>query len=230
MAADVARLPECVVVGVLEQVVPERDLVVEVLRVDVGERADVQVEAVAVGRGRREVDQAWPRHAGRLGPRRAEAAVEANRVREVERAVVVKIVAHEPLGDGGLRRGGFERRMRGNHAGRRVVARIGDAPHPDPAVVRRDILDQPVDGVEGIGALIDTTRAARRGRVGAERPDVGVSPLGHPRTADVLVDEGEAILHEQVGWAQAGPVGVRAVGRHVRVSMIGYVCDRSLGT
>ena len=77
----------------------------------------------------------WPRGGAvagalhRLRPRMAEAAEEAERVRQVERAVVMEVVADEPVGDRRLRRGGLQRGMRVDDAGGGVEAGIRDAPH-----------------------------------------------------------------------------------------------------
>ena len=87
---------------------------------------------------------------------------------------------------GRLGRGGLERGMRVDHAGGGVEAGIGDAPHADLAVVVGDVLDQPLDGVVGVGAFVGVLRAALDGAV---RRHVDELAFGHVAAADVLVDE-----------------------------------------
>ena len=73
---------------------------------------------------------------------------------------------------------------------------------PDPAVVVRHVLDQPVDGVVGVGALVDVGRAALLGD--DVRPHVDELALRHPAAAHVLVGEDVAVLAEERRRAQVG--------------------------
>ena len=155
MRTEVARLPEFVVSVVLHQVVPEFDLAFEIKFVGVRQRAEFQIKLVTVGRF--VIERLWLL-ARRLVEFLAEPGKEPERVRQIERAVVMEIVADEPIGNRRLRRGALERGVRVDHARRRVKARIGNAHHADFAVVVRHLLHQPIDRVVGIGALINVPR------------------------------------------------------------------------
>src|SRR5262249_10168531 len=134
-------LPEVVVSAVLHYFVPERDLALEILLVSVGEGSHLEEEVVAIhrfvieGQILRLLDRQWPRL--------SEARHKVENVRQKERAVMVPVVAHEPVADRRLRRRGLERWMRFNHSGRRVEAGIRDAVLPDLAVIVPHILDEP---------------------------------------------------------------------------------------
>ena len=120
----------------------------------------------------------------------AEGREEVEGVRELERSVVVPVVAGEPVGDRGLRRGGLERGVGVDHAGGRVETRVRDAPHTDPAVVVGDVLDEPVDRVERVGALVDVGGA---GLLRLVRPHVDEFTLRHPAAANILVHDDVAL-------------------------------------
>ncbi len=122
---------------------------------------------------------------------------------------MVPVVAGEPVGDRRLGRRGLERGVGVDHAGGRVEPGIRDAPHPDPAVVVGHVLDQPVDRVEGIGALVDLVRA---GLLRPVRPHVDELALRHPAAAHVLVDHDVALVAEERRGAEVRLVGVDAVG------------------
>ena len=99
-------------------------------------------------------ERVWPL-GGELRTRLAEGEHEAEHLREIEGAVVMEVVAEEPVGDGCLRGDSLERGMSvdGRHDG--VEAGIGDAPGTDASVVEGDVFDQPRDAVIGIAGLID---------------------------------------------------------------------------
>ena len=78
--------------------------------------------------------------------RPAKARKEVERQRQHERSVMMHIVP-VPIGDTGLRRDGFQRWMRVNHAGRTVKPRIRNSPLAHAAVVVGKIFDQPLDRV-----------------------------------------------------------------------------------
>ena len=92
-------------------------------------------------------------------PRGDEAGVEPEVRAEHERAVVIDVVAHVVVGGRRLRRRRLQRRMRVDDARRDVEAGLRDADHAGAAVVVRDVLQQPLDGVVGVGALVDVLRA-----------------------------------------------------------------------
>ena len=118
-------------------------------------------------------------------------------MREIERAVVMEIVPHEPIRNRRLRRHGLQRRMRIDHAGRRIKSRIGDPPHADFAVVVRDILDQPVDRVVGIGRFIDIPGPFL---VGIVRSHVDELAFGHHRAPHILIGKNEAFFGQFIRW------------------------------
>ena len=146
-------------------------------------------------------------------------------MRELERAVVVPVVAGEPVGDRRLRRRGLERGVGVDHAGGRVEPGVRDAPHADPAVVVGHVLEQPVDRVERVGALVDVGGA---GLLRPVRPHVDELALRHPAPAHVLVDHDVALGAEERRRAEVRLVGVDAVGlnavgrpaEHDRVALV----------
>jgi|SRR5579863_625413 len=95
-----------------------------------------------------------------------------------------------------------------DQAVRGVVAGIGDAPDADFAVVVWEIVDQPVDGVIGIGAVIEVAGAVK---VGFVRADVYKRAFGHVAAADVLVDENESLCFGGFGRADADAVVISSV-------------------
>src|SRR6185503_16634834 len=88
MGPQVSRLPELVVRVVLHQLLPERDPALEEARLRVRERAELQVELVAIGRF--EVERLGPLARGLL-ERLPKGREEAKRVWKVKRAVVVEV-------------------------------------------------------------------------------------------------------------------------------------------
>ena len=208
---DGAGLPDFVVGGVVDVQVPERLLVLEVLFVGVGERAHLQVEIVAVGRAELE-GRGGLGQVGLVVFAGAEAHVEVEAVGEHEGAVVIGVVAHVVIGDGGLRGDGDERGVGVDHAGGGVEAGLRDAVHADFGGVVGNVLDEPVDGVVGVGALVGIFGAALDRLVGA---DDDVIAFAHVAAADVLVGEDEFFAGEEFGGAEGGAVLVGAVGRDV---------------
>ena len=103
-----AGLPERVVVGMLNDILPPGDCMVIVAGIDVRERLDIaEEEIVAVGRGLMR-EGGWPL-GGELRTRLAEGEHEAEHLRQVEGTVVMEVVAKEPVGDGCLRGDSLER-------------------------------------------------------------------------------------------------------------------------
>ena len=129
-------------------------------------------------------------------------------MRQEERAVVMPVVAGEPIRHRGLRRGRLQCRVGIDHPGRRVEARIGDPPHADPAVVVGHVLDQPIDRVVGVRALVDVGGLLL---AVAMRPHVLELALRHPSAADVLVGDDIAVAAEGRRWADVRLVGVLAI-------------------
>jgi len=87
---------------------------------------------------------------------------------------------------------------------------VRHAEHADAAVVVADVLDQPVDGVVGVGAFIDRLRVAGLAG-GTLHHEVA---LGPELPANVLVNEDVALVRERlvVGVEVAGSA-LNSVGR-----------------
>ena len=100
-----------------------------------------------------------------------------------------------PIADRRLWRDRSQRRMGIDHTRRRVEAWIRYSKHPDTSVVVADVLDQPIDRVVRIGALV---AIGGRSFVGDMRRDLLKRSFGHESTTDVLVDEDITCLHKMV--------------------------------
>ena len=94
-------------------------------------------------------------------------------VAQEQHAVVVRVVAHEPVGDGRLRRAAFKAGCpaRGGHKERRNP--IGVAVNADTPVVARDLAHQKVDRIVGVARLVDLFG---RMFIGDERTEIDVFP------------------------------------------------------
>ena len=88
---------------------------------------------------------------------------------------------------------GDECRMRVDHAGTGIEPRIRDPGHSDFAVVAWNMLDQPVDGVERVRALINVLWSFLDCQM---RSHVHELPFGHPAPSDILRHEDIAGLAE----------------------------------
>src|SRR5678816_3078097 len=93
---SVASLPVGVVVRVFHQVVPEPDFALQIVAIRVRQRAEVEKESITVGSP---MCEPWWKIRGRLGTILAERCEEVERVRQKQRAVVMKVIADEPVGD-----------------------------------------------------------------------------------------------------------------------------------
>ena len=116
------------------------------------------------------------------GAARPNPGMKLNMCGEEQGAVVVGVVAHEPVRDGSLRRDGLERRVGVDHPGGRIETGIRDSPHPDLAVVVRDVLDEPVDGVVRVAAFVDVVRPFLCGMWGRTSTNLP-SDIQRPRTS-----------------------------------------------
>src|SRR5690348_7974625 len=97
--------------------------------------------------------------------------------------------------------------------GRREVAAIGNAPDSDAAAVVRDVLDEPIDRVIGVGALVGRYRA----RHASPWCHVDEVATGHESSPNVLIGEDEPFISEarrrsEGAWKGRWPVGTDAVG------------------
>ena len=206
--AQVAFLPPGVVIGMRGHLFPE----------GVGfqqpgkfrKRRMLQEERPLVGLG-------LPGHGGHFRGRNTSgrgihAAQEAVGVGEHQHPVVMHVVAHEPIGDGSLRRDGLHGGMAAKAAHHGVEPRIGTPGESHPAVVVRDVPDQPVDRVVAVGRLVDSALAGGG-------TDVDKLPFAHVAPPHVLQDEDVApvevgaqiALLERRGEAP-GAVGGATVG------------------
>ena len=105
---------------------------------------------------------------------------------------------------------GDQRGVRVDHARGGVESGLRNAVHPDLAGVAGNVLDQPVDGVVGVGALVGVLGAALHGLVRADHDVVAFAQIA---AANVLIDEDEFLAREQLEGPSAGAVLVDAVGR-----------------
>ena len=114
------------------------------------------------------------------------------------------------------RHGDLQRRMGIEEAHQHQKPRVGGADHADPAVRLRHVLRQPIDGVPGVGRMIDGGRIQRP----AQRAVHHVVALRAVLAADVLKDpdvarEGHDVVGRRDHRLQSG--ARRAGGRLVGV-------------
>ncbi len=142
-------LPEFIVVWMPDKIIPRRDRILEMERIHVGERSEPQEPIIDVVSAEREEGVGFGSlfHEGILKP-----------VTETERSVVVEIIAQEHVGRGSLLGGRFHRRMSLDRPHDSRPAAVRNAEHPGAAIVVRDVLQQPVDRIIGVRALVDRTR------------------------------------------------------------------------
>ena len=114
----------------------------------------------------------------------------------------MEVVADEHVGRRRLRRHGLERGMRIEHRDDGEPTRVRHAHHPDAPVVVRDVLDEPLDRVVRVGALVDRLRILLVAHL-AEHHEL---PFGLVSPADVLVHEDVAVARQ---------LGVRAAERRL---------------
>ena len=131
-----------------QDVIPERHLPLEIPRIHTWQRPQVEEELVTVGGPVPEF-----RFAGT-----PEECQEVETRGEEERAVVMEVVPDKPVRHRRLRGDGLNRGMRINGSHGSVEARVRDAPDANIAVVIANVLDEPVNGVVGIGGLVDVPR------------------------------------------------------------------------
>ncbi len=184
---DRARLPEAVVSVVLDVRHEVGALFKAHAGGDVGQRQALQEEVVAVGGAVVEFGARLRRR--RRVRRFGEGGVEIEVRGQHEGAAVVGVVAHVQVGDRRLRRGGLDRRVRIDDAGRRVEARIADAVEAHLAVVVRDVLQQPGHGVVHVLALDALARRALAVVCTAVRRHFLPLPFRHVAPAHVLLHE-----------------------------------------
>ncbi len=129
------------------------------------------------------------RRTRRLARPRLEIAVETEIRRQVEGAVMIRVVAIAHVAHGRLRGGGLQRRMRIHQAERGEEAGIRNAPDPDLAVVVGHVLDQP-SMVSQVSVLSSVSFGPLNCVLcGGTSTNV---PPGHVAAAHVLVHDDEA--------------------------------------
>ncbi len=112
---------------------------------------------------------------------------------DAEGAVVEGVVTDPGVDHRRLRRHGLERRVRIDLGHQGGEAQIGRADHADLAVRFRRVLHQPVDGVVGVGRLVDLGSVA----AGADdRPRHDEVTFGFIHAANILVDADIAVIDE----------------------------------
>ena len=155
-------------------------------------------------RGRR----SW-RLLARLGRGLTETGHEVEGVGQHQGAVVVPIVADEPVGDRGLRRDGLRAPDGRPSFPSTVNSRDTKCPICPPCRYgwARSCIE-PLDGVLGVAAFVDVCGL---GLVGQVRPHVDEFALRQVPPAYVLVGENVALLDKQRRGAQLAAVLVRAV-------------------
>ncbi len=176
-------LPEFVVVRMIDARIPVRNRAVQIFRVDVRERAEIEIPLVGVVGF--EIEVRVLVLVGLLHDRVFEVVALA------QRAEAVVVVVH-PLVDGrGLLADGLERGMRMQQGERGRQAIVGDAEHSDLPVVVGNVFHQPLDRVVGVGGLV--------GGLGIFQIDPGREvehALGLEAPAQILDDEDVAVLRE----------------------------------
>src|SRR5262245_24667456 len=100
MLANITLLPESIVRAMLHRFVPEGDITLEIFRVGVGEGTHLQEELVTIGCS---VFEFVCEILGWIRTRPAERGHEVEDVRQEQSAIVMPIVADEPIGHGRLR-------------------------------------------------------------------------------------------------------------------------------
>src|SRR5262249_5825537 len=124
------------------------------------------------------------------------------------------VVPDEPIRNRGLRGDGLESRMGMDDAGGNVESGIRYPHHACTTVVARYVLDQPVDRIPRVGALVDILRTALLIDM---RPHVRKLPLRHESPAHVLVNEDVPFVRK----LRSRTDGIRIVVRTVRRNAVG---------
>ncbi len=139
-------LPELVVVGMRDEIVPGGYLFVPVILVEVGGRPErgVPLEGIVAVELKIEIRGAGFHH-GRI----------LQAVAQPERSVVMEIVTQELVGGRRLLGNRLERRVRVEHGHHRQPATVRDAEHACTPVVVGNMLEEPGDRVVGVSALVN---------------------------------------------------------------------------
>ena len=190
--------PEGVVARMLENLAPEAHLFEAVAAAEFARGARLHVHVVIVEVARSTISRSLSRVAVLL--------VDVGHVLLAKRAVVKPVVAHPAIDHGVHRHGNFQRGMRIDERHQRQKAVVGNAEDADFAVGFGNVFHQPVDGVVGVGGVID-----RRGiQRAAQRAVHHVVAFGAVLAANILHDADVAAFHDHVGGVV---VALRESGR-----------------
>ena len=178
--------PEGVVGRVLQDLAPEAHLLQAVAAPHLPRRAGGQPLVVVVEMARPPL---------RLGVARGLLLPDVGHVLLPEGTVVEPVVAHPSVHHRVHGHGDLQRRVRVDqgHQGQEPV--VGDAEDADPSARLRHVLHQPVDGVVGVGGVVDGSRVERA----VQRPVHHVVALGAVLAAHVLHHADVAALDDDVG-------------------------------
>src|SRR5579884_2649443 len=206
MLREVARLPIIVVCSVIKLVGKEPVFALQIFLVEVRGRPRIQIELICVGSAHIK----WNRRPWNRWPiERFEKSVETKVSVEHESAAMICIIAHKEVSHWGLRRCGLQRRMRINHAGRGVKARVGYAPDSRLAVVIGNVLQQELERVVHICTVVYVFWRLFIVNVRAHLYELA---FRHIASANILIDEDISGLLELVGWTERLFVLVRSIG------------------
>ena len=181
--------PEGVVGGVGEELLPEADLLEAVAAAQFARRAGAHVLVVVV-------EVRGPPLVLRVVVAGAVLLVDVGHVLLAEGAVVEPVVAHPAIDHGIHGNRDLERgvRMDERHQGQKAV--VGDAEDADLAVGLGNVVNQPVDGVVGVGRFVDRRGILRP----ANGPVHHVVAFGAVLAADVLDHADVAAVDDHVEW------------------------------
>src|SRR5581483_1580397 len=185
--------PEEVAIGMVNEIVPGGNLAFEIFLIGIGQRAETEIPLVSVVAVELEIG------VGFLGGLQQRGVFKT--VAQAEGAVVMEVVAEEHVGGRGLLGNSLKRRMGVDQRHGRRPAGIGDAPHADAPIVVGNILEQPLNGVVGVGALIRALGIGGRAR----RALHDECPLRFESAAQVLEDEDVAVGDQLVEVSAVGP-------------------------
>ncbi len=103
------------------------------------------------------------------------------------------VVAQIVVGQRSLRRRGFQRRVRIDKGGGGVKTGVGNAVYSDPAVIVRNVFQEPFDGVIRVGALVNVGRPFLVLDIRCHPLEIA---LRHEPASNILVDEDIAFFCE----------------------------------
>lgn len=178
-------LPEAVVGGVFGELVPPRQLFQTRRLGEVTGRACAQEIAVVV--------MALARDAGALAAL-AELAGEVVEIDLAERTVIEPVVAHPAIDHRALRRGHLQCGMRIGQRHHHGETFVGRADHADLAIGLLEVFHQPIDGVPGIGGMVDLAGIERA----TQRPGHHVLAFRAVLAAHILEHADITAFHEHV--------------------------------